>query len=81
MGDPIRATLSIALKPWDAPSFARRAHIDSDEASAVHVRDLDSDALEDMALAWLNDLYRKAGKRSPFYKPARRDPSPPESKQ
>ena len=73
MSDPVSATLRVRLKPWAAPNFARRADIeDQSSEGAIPVNDLDDDALEDMALAWIEDLYRKAGqRRCPFYKTAK----------
>lgn len=66
----IKATLSIELEPWSAPNFAKRAG--AEEREAIPVRELDDDALEDLALAWVRDLYKKAGRaHCPFYKPAK----------
>lgn len=67
----INATIKVVLKPWDAPNFARRDHVGDGSENAIHVSELDENALEDMALAWLDELYRKAKRTSPFDKPAK----------
>lgn len=64
----INATIKVTLKPWAAPNFATRP---TGEGEGIPVKELHEDTLEDMALAWLDDLYRKAGKRSPFFKHAK----------
>lgn len=72
---PIQATLKVALKPWPAPSYASRVAKGAEKSSGIHVSDLSDDALEDLALAWIEDLYRKAGRpHAPFYKPAKASP-------
>jgi hypothetical protein len=61
--DGISATLKVRLKPWAAPNYARVVGMDESSAdSAIPVADLDPQALEQMALAWLSDLYSKAGR-------------------
>lgn len=71
---PIKATIHVSIKPWDAPNFAVRSEVGD---GGIPVKDLDDDALEEAAYAWLVDLYRKAGRRTcPFYRPTQcRDPS------
>lgn len=75
--DSITATVTLKLKPWQVPNFAVRAdRVEGAEASSVHVSDLDEDALEDMALAWVRELYTKAGQRyCPFRKQAKAEPT------
>jgi hypothetical protein len=74
---PIKATLKVSLAPWRAPNFARHAQREEGtEGSAIPVADLDDDALEDLALAWVRDLYRNAGRTyAPFHKPVKAAPS------
>lgn len=65
----VSATLKIKLKPWTAPNYVGRADSSDPTAPSIPVADLDDDALEDLALAWLRDLYTKAGRRHcPFRK-------------
>lgn len=63
MEDGINATLRVKLKPWSAPNYARVVGMDESSAdSAIPVADLDPEALEMMAMAWVADLYEKAGR-------------------
>jgi hypothetical protein len=65
----IYATINVTLKPWEAPNFAVRATatVPGAEMAGIPVKELDDDTLEAMALAWVRDLYRKAGRtRCPF---------------
>lgn len=55
------ATIEMKLNPWRAPNFATIA--DAPDAKSIPVADLPADVLQDMACAWLEDLYAKAGKR------------------
>lgn len=67
----ISATIKVELKPWQAPRFAIR-HGANDETFGIPVAELDDDTLENMALAWVRQLYLNAGrKHAPFYKPAK----------
>lgn len=65
----MKITTSIEIKPWKAPNFAvpqtSESHSRSDPTS-IPVADLDQEALDDLVLQWIADLYKKAGKRSPF---------------
>lgn len=71
----VSATLRVELSPWEAPNFARRVGADDSDITAVHVSDLDDDALEDLALAWVRELYTKAKRtHCPFYKPVKEAP-------
>lgn len=63
----INATLKVVLKPWSAPNFAIRRDDagtveGSDHASGIPVRELDDATLDQMAKAWLDDLYARAGR-------------------
>lgn len=70
--DTISATLRVELKPWIAPNFASRISDGDGRGGSIPVKELDDDTLEDMALAWVRDLYAKAGRsHAPFYKPAK----------
>jgi hypothetical protein len=65
-GPPIAAKLSVKFSRWQAPNFAILV---GESEAAIPVRDLSDDALEDLALAWLGDLYTAAGRRyCPFHK-------------
>lgn len=72
----VTATLKVKLAPWQVPNFARRAGPEeADESFAIPIKDLDEGALEDMALAWVHELYAKAGRHyCPFTKPAQKAP-------
>lgn len=63
----IRATLSVKLKPFQVPNFAVEARADLKDAPAIAIADLPQDALNALAQTWLDELYRKANKMSPFY--------------
>jgi len=52
------------LKPWLSPNFAILAKSKNDKA--IPVSELPSETLDEMAFEWLDDLYRKAGKQSPW---------------
>ena len=63
----------IELKPFIVPTFARAkpsAKSASEggtvETPGFHLSDLTQETLDDLALQWIADLYKKAGKRSPF---------------
>ena len=70
----IKATIRVELRPWRAPAFASRLN-GTENSEGIPVAELDDDTLEDMALAWISELYSNAGRRFvPFYKPARAEP-------
>ena len=58
------AAISKELRPWQTPNFASFA----DDLSKVtmSVSELPRSTLDEMAADWLDDLYRKAGKQSPW---------------
>lgn len=62
----------IELNPWQTPNFATvkqksgKREEGFKEAHGIPVSDLTNDALEGLAAKWLDDLYEKAGRRSPF---------------
>ena len=58
------ATISKELKPWRAPNFAALAG--GEYSAGVPVSELPRSTLNEMAADWLDDLYRKAGKQSPW---------------
>lgn len=63
MTESIDATLRIKLKPWTAPNFARiEGFSETSTNSAIPVADLDADTLDALALAWIGDLFTKAGR-------------------
>lgn len=72
----IKATIKAELATWRAPNFARRITDGADEGQgSIPVRELDDSALEGLAMAWLEDLYRIAGRRyCPFRRPVRDNP-------
>lgn len=75
------ATVKMKLKPLMVPNFAvvQLAPVKREEgfnqAQAVPISELDEDALEALAYGFLIDFYKKAGKRCPFYRPARAEPA------
>ncbi|WP_300573528.1 hypothetical protein [Phenylobacterium sp.] len=84
----VTTTIRVTLKAWEAPNFAVRVYastpsagssISSAESTGIPIREIDPDALQSMAMAWLEDLYRKAGRSCPFYPPAKM--APPECTQ
>lgn len=60
--------MPIELEPWKAPNFARqkapprRREDGITETPGIPVADLPASTLREMAQAWLEDLYAKAGK-------------------
>ena len=74
------ATVKLPLKPLAVPNFVGVALSSSNEEGegnwdhTVPVKELDEDALEELAYGFLLALYKKANKHCPFYRPARSDP-------
>lgn len=69
------ATVELKLKPFNVPAFA---HVDLPEregktslSPAIPIAELSEDAIEDLAMEWLEALYANRGKRCPFRRPAR----------
>ena len=56
----------IELKPFQVPNFARAKQQTEEDAPGFSVSDISQDALDGLALQWISDLYKKAGKQSPF---------------
>lgn len=50
---------------WEAPRFAV-PNVGTDDVKVVPVAELPDETLNEMATNWLSDLYRNAGKASPF---------------
>ena len=64
------ATIEVKLKAFQIPDFVTvdlnpRHHGDRNNAG-LPVAGLDHAALDALASQWLDDLYKKAGKRNPF---------------
>lgn len=63
---------SVKLKPFLVPNFVSveakpgRKGDGVQPLPTIPVADLDSEALDGLAQAWLTELYEKAGKSSPF---------------
>ena len=60
--------MKVRLKPFMVPNFAV-LQLDANVAgdgSGIPIKDLDSDALEQLAYQWIDALFAKAGKRNPF---------------
>ena len=53
------AYVKVKLGKWKAPNFAL---VDGSDKASIPVADLPSDALDELARDWLDDLYAKAGK-------------------
>jgi hypothetical protein len=67
------ATVKLRLKPLKVPNFViidLKAGSEGADPS-VPLSSIDHDALEDLAYGFLTELYKKAGKSCPFYRPAR----------
>ena len=58
------ATIMKKLKPWRAPNYAILAEVEHN--AGMPVSELPRSTLDEMAADWLDDLYRKAGKQSPW---------------
>jgi hypothetical protein len=66
------------LKPLMVPNFAivqlsppSNAASASETGPSIPLRELDADALEELAYGFLIEFYKKAGKQCPFYRPAK----------
>lgn len=66
----IEVRTKIKFQEWHAPSYAVLANVAESgggrESHTIAVNELDADALSALAQSWLDDLYTKAGKPSPF---------------
>jgi hypothetical protein len=67
----VSASVKLRLKPLTTPNFVSVDVAGAPEAFTVPIKELDHDALEELAYGYLIDLYKKAGKTCPFYRPAR----------
>lgn len=57
-------TAPVALRPWPAPNFA--VVKSGDDTLSIPIRDLPEETLDELAAAWLTELYQKAEKGSPW---------------
>ena len=73
---PISGRIAVKFRRWGAPGFAAIAGDGRAEpkAEGVPVMDLDVATLDALASAWLEDLYKKAGKKSPWSAQRQRGP-------
>lgn len=68
----VDVTVTMRLKRWMAPNYAiietspRPKQEGIQPLPTVPVTELGQAALDELAGAWLTDLYTKAGKQSPF---------------
>lgn len=63
------ATITIKLKPWIVPNFARRdrgrGHADDDESIGIPLSDLSPETLDKMCDEFRREVFKKAGQREP----------------
>lgn len=59
----VSATITVQLKPWPTPNLAIPT---TDGKPSVAVGDLPTSAVDALARAWLDELYKKAGHRNPW---------------
>lgn len=73
--EPVTVNAPVSYNRWQVPNFAspvrpprpRQEGIDGDRG--VPVVELPAEALDALARAWLEDLYRKAGRDVPTFTP------------
>lgn len=76
MANSIEVRTNVKFKPWTAPNYAvldlgdASVATSDNQGRSIAIKDLTDEALAAMAEAWLDDLYNKADKRSPFQLPA-----------
>ena len=67
MSVPVKTTVTVTFKSWNTPNFANfEDKANESKNGSIRVEDLELDALNAMAEAWLNDLYEKAGHTNPW---------------
>lgn len=68
----MEVTTTVNLNPWQVPNFATvkqkpgKREDGPQPAVTIPVADLSQEALDNLAQAWLADLYNKADKHNPF---------------
>lgn len=62
----IEVKTTVKFKHWRAPNFAVIETTDAKDGHPIPVGDLDADALEALAVSWLNDLYSGTVHPNPF---------------
>lgn len=65
MTDTVTINAPVTYRAWSAPSAAQ-IHFDEDEAFAVPIETLTPEALDALAQQWLDHLYARVGRPSPF---------------
>lgn len=72
MADEVKTSMGMTFRAWNAPNYAtlslpvRGKGEGMAELPSFPVADLDPDALDALAAQWLDHLYAKAGRASPF---------------
>lgn len=62
-------TVQIRVRPFTVPNFVQYGEIDSTRrANTIAVSDVDRTTLDQLAADWLDALYAKAGRTSPWVK-------------
>lgn len=76
MTDTVTVSAPTTYRRWSPPNFAsldqppRRREEGLVATAATHVKDLTPEALDALAGAWLEDLYFKTGRPSPWVRNA-----------
>ncbi len=71
------ASTKVKLKPFLAPNFVsvemppRLRQEGMAELPSIPITMIEADALEDLVFEWVEAVYKKAGSRNPFYRPAK----------
>lgn len=70
MSKTVAVSMAMKLRKWMAPNFATvETRQDGRQPSpSIAVAELDPSALDELAAAWLDDLYAKAGREVPFHR-------------
>ncbi len=76
MTETVTVSAPVTYRRWPPPNFAsldqppRRREEGRVATAATHVKDLTPEALDALAGAWLEDLYFKTGRPSPWVRNA-----------
>ncbi len=72
MTDEVKTSMGMTFKAWQAPNFAVLSMPPRDKSEGMvalpsfPVAELTNEALDALAAQWLDHLYAKAGRSSPF---------------
>jgi len=61
----MKATIEVKIKPFQVPSFVRTYEDDDGKSSAIALRELSTETLEQLCQEFTDEVFQKAGKERP----------------